>query len=416
MPSWLQPVVGRVAIAEGDALAVLASIPDACVDAVVCDPPAGISFMGKAWDHDKGGRDAWIAWLSEVMAEALRVTKPGGHALVWALPRTSHWTGMAIETAGWEVRDRVTHLHGQRQGFPKGQNIGKAIDRKLGREREVVGTKLGTPGYSLAPSKGHLFGDGFGGAGDPEREAEITVPGSEEARQWEGWNTALKPAAEDWWLARKPFKGSTVDNVLAHGTGGLHIDACRIGTSKDVPASQSETRAIYGTYNGGEPDRGGMNPHVGRWPANVVLDEAAAAELDAQSGVSTSLGGSRGGNRVLAYGMGAQPDFKPGFGDTGGASRFYYVAKASAKERPKVDGVAHSTVKPLALMRWLVRLVTPPGGLVLDPFAGSGTTGEAALLEGMRCYLVEREHDYIKLIEARIARSVPHEEEEEVAI
>ena len=319
----------------GDALELLQGLDDASVDAVVTDPPSGISFMGKAWDSDKGGRDAWVAWLAEIMREALRVTKPGGHALVWALPRTQHWTATAVEDAGWEVRDVVMHVFGS--GFPKSRNL----------------------------------------------------PG--------GWGTALKPSHEAWILARKPLTGTVAATVLAHGTGALNIDGCRVGTyggTKDTPTGQGKKKGDI--FSLGATKTQQIN--AGRWPPHLLLTHAAAcgdtcadgcpvAEMDAQSGRLVSGSRKAGEHAPVGY-MGSKPGAMPEInGDAGGASRFFpvfrYVAKPSTAEKSAgLDGRnTHATVKPLQLMRWLCRLITPPGGLVLDPFAGSGTTGAAAMAE-----------------------------------
>ncbi|MEV4672677.1 site-specific DNA-methyltransferase [Actinomadura sp. NPDC049382] len=430
-----------VALYLGDCLDVLRTLPDASVDAVVTDPPAGISFMGRDWDGDLGGRGRWIAWHADRLAEAVRVLKPGGHALVWALPRTSHWTAMAVEDAGLEIRDCVTHLFGS--GFPKSHDVGKAIDKAAGAERPVIGVAADfaqdgagrrTDGSHLVPH-GHQGGHGYG----DRWSAPVTAPATEEAARWDGWGTALKPAAEHWWLARRPLAGTVAANVLEHGTGALNIDGCRTAAGQDyrdkcasvVGLDSNRNGDAYGDWPGARTDSAHQ---AGRWPTNVVLshppimvdgevvgdacasgcvDGCPVAELDRQSGITTSLGGSRGaGGQHGAYSpINAQHDLKPGFGDTGGASRFFptfrYEAKAPASERPKLpDGTAWPTVKPVALMRWLVRLVTPPNGVVLDPFAGTGTTAEAAVTEGFRALLIERDPQAAELIKTRLAKPI----------
>lgn len=576
----------RWTVITGDNAEALPSIPDCSVDAIVTDPPAGIAFMGKEWDHHKGGRDAWIAWLRGVMAECLRVLKPGGHALIWAIPRTSHWTMTAVEDAGFEIRDCVYHAFGQ--GFPKSHSVEKAI-----------------------------------GEGSPE------------AAQWEGWGTALKPAVEPWILARKPLDGTVAANVLRHGTGAINIDGCRVGTSKDVPASLPKdvpAQLCKGAERNRSPDASGFNPNIGRFPAHLTLSHnpdcrevgtrsvrrdlvesksdasvnafgeglngsrsigsinetipawecsegCAVAMLDAQSGdvgqlgpavlshyatmgyggsstgsarpartdsggasrffavfdgredgssttinacgnantgaASTSAGrstaSSEGNSRTGGFGSMSGAPFPldgtsttetetrsitgsrtssacppnsietttdeserttssptelsaddasgarntgrsnrsrteqrerskgtasnasethcgsggrrtasvitPTCGNTEGverpSSRFFYTAKASRSDRE--EGLAgmptgqraniHPTVKPTDLMRWLVRLITPPGGIVLDPFTGSGSTGKAAALEGMRFIGVERSPEYADIARARIAHA-----------
>jgi site-specific DNA-methyltransferase (adenine-specific) len=445
MDAWHQDA--RATIYHGDCLEVLRALPDASVDAVVTDPPYGINFMGKAWDgaaiaqaavsgvdHTKTrersasmhagsydlsatGNRAFQAWATEWAAECLRVLKPGGHLLAFGGTRTWHRLACAIEDAGFEVRDSIAWMYGS--GFPKSLDVSKAIDKAAGAEREVVGSKIGLPGYSLAPSKGtgDLRFGGFGGDGDPEREAQITAPATDAAREWSGWGTALKPAHEPIVVARKPLVGTVAANVLEHGTGALNIDACRI-------QHDAKSAAWVEKWSGheGHPEQPGWGSigqkfggsPAGRWPANVVLDEDQAAELDRQSGVLHSQNPATRASkskRIGATGMGTGASIE--YADRGGASRFFYVAKAPARERPKVDGTAHPTVKPLTLMRWLCRLVTPPDGVILEPFAGSGTTVEAALLEGFRVVAIEREADYLPLIQARLDRIAAQEPEDE---
>lgn len=317
-------------LAVEDCLSFLRRLPDNSIDSLVTDPPAGISFMGKSWDSNKGGRREWVAWMTEVMTECLRATKPGGHALVWSLPRTSHWTATALEEAGWEVRDCVTHLFGS--GFPKSYNL-----------------------------KG----------------------------EWDGWGTALKPAAEFWWLARKPLAEATVArNVARWGTGAINIDGCRNDApvpAYSEPALNSPTGLVYGFQTGAGRNGKMSEPQTGRWPANLVLDEEVAEVLDKQSSVC--------------------------------ASQFFYVAKASRRERntgvwgqaAKADAPMqnnHPTVKSLALMRWLCRMITPPEGIVLDPFAGSGSTLMAAQMEGFRWIGCENNPEYVEIAKARLRSKV----------
>lgn len=390
---------GEWELIPGDSAEVLRTLPDAIFDSIVTDPPAGIGFMGKGWDSDKGGRDQWIAWLAGILGEALRVLKPGGHALVWAIPRTSHWTAMALELAGFEIRDVVTHLFAT--GFPKSLDISKAIDAHLGYERQVVGTNPNHRAVSGVEYEGVYAGGNTGAA-------TITAPGSPEAAQWDGWGTALKPAAEHWILARKPLVGTYAENVLTYGVGGLNIDGCRIASTR--PKDE------------------------GRWPANVTLDEEAAAVLDASVPPSTSRKGKpRAGKSGDGWGLtttGAE------YSDSGGPSRFFYVAKPSRAEKeaglehlpPRTAGEAtdredgsaglnnpragagrtggarnfHPTVKSLTLMEWLIRLTTPVGGTVLDPFAGSGSTLCAAVRAGFNAIGIEQDPDYFELARSRV--------------
>jgi DNA methylase len=404
-PYWSD---GQVTLYQGDCLDVLAGMEAGSVDAIVTDPPGAIGFMGRDWDGDRGGRDEWIGWLAERMEQAARVLKPGGHALVWALPRTSGWTQMALEDAGLEVRDSIAHIFGS--GFPKSLDVSKAIDKAAGAEREIVG-------------EGRRFGRGAlrnrsrvemgyrpteinpdGGA------ALVTAPATDAAARWEGWGTALKPAHEVWWLARKPLAGTVAQNVLEHGTGGLNIDGCRVA-AEGRPAVAPDRRSgnqVYGDRLQGS--RADGTTDEGRWPPNVVLGPDAAAELDRQSGNGVSRAGKprKSVTPGNGYGMthtGAEYD------DSGGASRFFpvfrYQAKAGSAERPRAaDGNAHPTVKPLPLVQWLVRLITPPGGLVLDLFAGSGPTAEACIIEGFPCVLIEKDPASCELIRIRLRKDI----------
>jgi len=352
---------------HADCLDAMRDLPDACVDAIVTDPPAGIAFMSREWDKDKGGRDAWVAWMTDVARECLRVIKPGGHALVWTIPRTSHWTGWAWEGAGWEPRDKIVHLFGS--GFPKSLNVSKSIDKSHGAEQEVIGIDHEWIRRAGLSHGGNTYTTNTFGSASGPNAGKITTPATDAAKKWDGWGTALKPASEDWWLFRKPLDGTVAANVLAHGTGAINVDGCRI-------SGAPRTTHAAGNIRGAECFGGGQRVGVvepgaaGRWPANVALDEEAAAMLDEQTG------------------------------DSGGASRFFYTAKASRKERG--EGNVHPTVKPLALMRWLVRLVTPPGGTVLDPFAGSGTTLLAARAEGFNAIGIEREAEYVEIMRKRL--------------
>jgi site-specific DNA-methyltransferase (adenine-specific) len=422
---------------------------------MVTDPPAGIGFMGAGWDSDKGGRDKWIEWLTERLCEAFRVLKPGGHAVVWSLPKTSHWTGMALENAGFEIRDTIDHLFGS--GFPKSANLVRLIG-----------------------------------------------PGP-----WEGWGTALKPGKEVWWIARKPFRGTIAANVLAHGCGALNIDACRIGTDwneSDRPDSwkRSGHTAEEDADKIAAPPGTGIKCHPGgRWPANVVFthsagcicegtgDDELSTAIDYQPGSNSEWGtmhnrhtttttttklyrcaedcpvkrlGEMSGESLSSGGIPKTTDRGPcgftpsimestgGLGDYGTASRFFncfeldeelddpfvYIPKPSTAEREagcealamkspgecvggrEEDSAAmncpstgagrssgrhnhHPTLKSIALMTHLIKLVTRPGGVVLSMFLGSGTDGCAAVLHGFRCIGIELEPPFAEIARARIA-------------
>lgn len=425
--------------------------------------PSGAGFMGKAWDAFVPPPAVWD--------ECLRVLKPGGHLLAFAGSRTQDLMGLSIRLAGFDLRDTVTWLYGS--GFPKSLDVGKAIDKAGGaspetqarvlraaRERsnltrETVAGVIGCTAASVrdweegraravgravefitpSPQYRDKLADLLGYTADErivtgavlDRRGDGTViglghsgvtyggPATSEAQRWNGWGTALKPASEPIVVARKPLAGTVAANVLAHGTGALNIDACRVSMAEGDDGFRARIGGfsdsdIYGTSKG----YGMQSAPSGRWPANVVLDEHAAAALDEDSG-ERQAGRFPGRQNIEPGGDGTT--MGAGWNgavapertlDSGGASRFFpvfkYQAKAPVKERPKVDGVAHPTVKPLDLMRWLVRLVTPPGGTVLEPFAGSGTTVEAALLEGFDVVAVEREADYLPLIQQRIDR------------
>lgn len=364
----------RWCVVEGDCLEVLRSLPDACVvDAVVTDPPYGLAFMGKDWDHGIPGVAFW--------REALRVAKPGAHLLAFGGTRTEHRLVCAIEDAGWEIRDKVMWLYGS--GFPKSHN-----------------------------------------------------------GPWGG--TALKPAWESVTVARKPLIGTVAANVETHGTGALNIDGCRVApTGENLGGSHVSTKtdgwdraAHIAAQRERWAEADEKASRLGRWPANVVLDEAAGAMLDAQSGELTA-GGFPAHRNVSGYSGGLEQGPTPHGAvrmDGGGASRFFYCAKASRSEREAgLEGMArgsklwssgeqspgtfqaegtdrtstnhHPTVKPIALMRWLCRLATPPGGLIVDPFCGSGSTGCAAVAEGFRFVGIERDAEYVAIAERRIAEA-----------
>ena len=422
----------RVRLYHGDAADIASVVAPESIDAIVTDPPSGIGFMGRSWDSDKGGRDHWIAWLAGIMRTALGLLKPGGHALVWALPRTSHWTATAVEDAGFEIRDVVMHLFGS--GFPKSLDVSKAIDEAAGAVRIVATSSTMGAATEVGAIAINRRCDACGKArqsADPCRCPRDSGPVTPDAARWSGWGTALKPAAEHYILARKPLRGTVASNVIAFGTGAINVDGCRIGTDDDLNG---------GAYGGAPRDAtspvalvgrgiGEFKQPAGRWPAHLVLDEEAARVLDEQSGTLTSgmmkAGTPRGPQgEVYAKGFTSQPMTVDTYADTGGASRFFYVAKPARSEKDagldhlpivtggdatdREDGSAglanpragagrtggarnfHPTVKSIDLMRWLCRLITPPGGTVLDLFTGSGSTGVAALREGFAFVGIER--------------------------
>lgn len=385
----------------GDCLDKLKELDDNSVDSIVTDPPYGLSFMGKKWDYDVPSVDIW--------QECLRVLKPGGHLLSFAGSRTYHRMAVRIEDAGFEIRDQIMWIYGS--GFPKSHNIGKAVDKIEGNEREVVGEKVrgsveeglknGVTYSKANPNNKALFGYG----------TETLTKGNSD---WEGWGTALKPAHEPIVMARKPFSGTVADNVLEWGTGGINIDGCRIETvTENDPnhrkptnikhGSYDNTKNVYGNSFNGRPIEN-LNPQ-GRFPANIILDEEAGKILDEQSGFSESTStkiGYTAEDNIFFKGLCNKVTVR--HNDAGGASRFFYCPKTSKSDRS--EGNIHPTVKPTDLMGYLIRLVTPKGGVVLDPFMGSGSTGKGAVREGMVFIGIERESEYFEIAEARIQNEI----------
>lgn len=438
-------------IINKDNIIALKNYPDNYFDSVVTDPPYGLGkepnavelmkdWVEKGYYEIKGtgfmGKE-WDAFVPQPLfwKEVFRVLKPGGHCLAFYGTRTYDWGVMAMRFAGFEVRDCIQWIYGS--GFPKSHNIGKAIDKLNGNEREVVGK-----GVSGSTSKGFNLNEQQreAGTGILAGEYNLTKGNSE----WEGWGSALKPANEPIVLARKPLeKGlSIAENVLKWGTGGINIDGCRIGYSKDDHLMKYEgyqNGTYKSEYEEGTSYKYGnqvqINP-TGRFPANIILDEEAAKILDEQSGISKSSDTKRNRNTLGSFGM--PNDETPEYNDKGGASRFFYVAKASKSERNSglenfdkkqtVGGGGgignyledvnsssgkygsekapnknfHPTVKPVKLMQYLARLITPPNGKVLDPFCGSGTTGVACKIEGFMFVGIEQDTEYCKIAEARI--------------
>ena len=371
-------------VIHGDCIETMNAMSPESVDAIVTDPPYGLGFMGKKWD----GLPPSQEW-----AEACyRVLKPGGHIAAFGGTRTWHRLAVAIEDAGFEMRDSLAWLYGS--GFPKSMNVGKAIDKAAGAAPESPNAGKWNPQ--------HNTGGGVRNWGEARRhDWEVSTP---EAKQWDGWGTALKPAFEPIVLARKPLAEKTVArNVLTHGTGAINVDACRIAGE----STRRTNTAEMGYHGGNLASTYQPGSDAGRWPANVLLDHNAAAWVDEQSGTSKSnVRVSEDKDEAGAtFALGRSGVTPRGHTDSGGASRFFYTAKAPKTERPNVDGVQHPTVKPLAIMEWLIRLVTPPGGTVLDPFAGSGTTLEAARKLGHKSIGIEAEETYLPLIDQRLQRS-----------
>ena len=379
-----------------DCLEGMRELEENSVDAIVTDPPYGLSFMGQEWDHGVPGASYW--------QEALRVAKPGAHLLAFGGTRTHHWLMVAIEDAGWELRDCLMWVFGS--GMPKGLDVGKAIDKAAGLSRTVLGPKRSPDGRCrTSEPSGMQERTPLHGGGIRKREEWLTAPATDAAKQWDGWNTALKPSYEPVILARKPLDGTVAETVLKWGCGGLNIDGCRIGTENvsQHGRSDSENSCLSGRNYAEAPGRS----WIGRWPANLLLDDLAADLLDQQSGTLKS--GANPARRGSAKFKTCYGEFKGQESCTvhrgansGGASRFFYCSKASKKER---CGSLHPTVKPLDLMRYLCRLVTPPGGLILDPFLGSGTTAVAAVHEGFHYLGFEINPTYCADAERRIAEA-----------
>lgn len=406
--------MSNVRLLQGDCLGKLKELADNSVDSIVTDPPAGIGFMSKDWDSDKGGAWHWISWMQGVAEECKRVLKPGGHALVWSIPRTSHWTGTAWEMAGFETRDKIYHAFGS--GFPKSQNVSKAIDKAAGAEGEIIGKAVGMGKQN--PEWNETAQGRAENSFKPEYDK--TKPTTPEAQQWDGWGTALKPAIEEWWLMRKPLSEKTIaENVLKWRTGAINIDGCRVGMKSFL--------------------------NKGRYPANFIHDgseEVVQFFPNTKSGASAKGGHKRSqenmrkGSTIYGNGRGiagtsSTDDAGNLYGDSGSAARFFYCAKASKRDRDeglsdfveKEEGIKntngrgfsesdpmkkilqrnnHPTVKNVELMRYLCKLITPLNGTVLDPFMGSGSTGKGAILEGFSFIGIELDKEYLEIAQARI--------------
>lgn len=349
-------------IRTGDCTELLGAMESNSIHSIVTDPPAGIGFMGKDWDKDKGGRDSWIAWMTSVAVECNRVLRPGGHALVWALPRTSHWTATAWEDAGFQVRDRIAHVFGT--GFPKSLDLGKQA----------------------------ALGD-----------------------DWQGYGTALKPAVEDWWVFRKPLIGTVAANVLEHGTGALSVDACRVRTT-DRLVRQAIPRHDNQVLGGGLGSGSQVEP-LGRFPPHLLLTHPDCQEVCSPDCPVAHL--DKSAKFFPAFRYQAKPSAK----EKSAGLEHRNVSIINTDTPPGTKGARspragagrnggarnpHPTVKPIELMRWLCRLVTPPSGTVLDPFTGSGTTGCAAVLEGFDFIGFEQSAEFAEVARDRIAHWSKH--------
>jgi site-specific DNA-methyltransferase (adenine-specific) len=418
-----------------DAWEVLDSLPENSIDAVVTDPPYEIGFMNKGWDN------TGVAFDRTTWEKVLRVLKPGGHILAFNHSRTFHRMAVAIEDAGFEIRDTIMWLYGS--GFPKSHDISKAIDRQAGVEREVLGYVEPFGRENRSGKGGDWHDTGNGGL----KEKEITAPATEEAKQWEGWGTALKPAYEPILLARKPIPTTVADNVLTHGVGGLNIDECRVGTEEIKTQGGQKFPNLYGDYNVAEDTY-----HNGRFPANIIHDGSE----EVVEGFPDNVKGKAGMTKLSSFNfdvssenLGQKLSSQVGLGDEGSASRFFYTSKASKKDRDDgllgfekqtkaenllqrkegSDGATwngkyetgnayagagapkrniHPTVKPTDLMQYLIRLIAPKGATVLDIFMGSGSTGKAAMIENVERDAnyhfigIDRTEEYMPIAEARI--------------
>ena len=415
---------------NSDCIATMKAMPDNFIDAIVTDPPYELGFMGKSWDS------TGIAFNVEVWQEALRVLKPGGHLIAFSGSRTYHRMAVAIEDAGFEIRDQIMWVYGS--GFPKSMDISKAIDKQAGAEREIIGTK--SAGIGTGKAYGKIVG---------EREAietnqvSITAPATDAAKQWDGWGTALKPAHEPMVLARKPLIGTVANNVLTYGVGGLNIDGSRVGAEGGTKGSEffPETETVTAYGNGLNGNKKPIPLDAGRWPANFIHDgsDEVVELFPANAGGGFGKRGALNGG-ATAWGFKGELQ-EVGYGDTGSAARFFYCAKTSKRDRNEgLDGFEakrdhdgraegkvggdnprnrtnaeklnhHPTVKPTSLMQYLVRLVTPAGGTVLDPFMGSGSTGKACAYQGFNFIGIDQSAEYVEIARARIDFALAHKEE-----
>lgn len=377
-----------VTIHHGNNLNILPTLPDDTFDAIITDPPYELGFMGKKWDA------SGIAYNVTLWAECLRVLKPGGHLLAFGGTRTYHRMTCAIEDAGFEIRDSIHWIYGS--GFPKSLDVSKAIDKAAGAEREVIRTVKKTPSAG-----GKNTNEGWVRPwADGKTTMDITAPATDDAQRWEGWGTALKPAHEPIVLARKQLPDTVANNVLTYRTGALNIDACRIQREPGDTSQAGHRTATFGTQNttsGGDGSGGWEQNDLGRWPANIILDPDAAEELGPEARYFYCAKPSKK-ERNAGLDHLKKRDWKSqGFRD----NESTHLSPRAGAGRTSANQNFHPTVKPLALMRYLIRLVTPPNGHILDPFAGSGTTLTAASLEGHHSTGIELTDDYIPIIKAR---------------
>lgn len=386
----------------GDVRDALATLPAGSFDAVFSDPPYGLSFMGKAWDHDVPGPEVWAACRA--------ACKPGAPLMAFGGTRTWHWLAVGIEQAGWDIRDTLMWLYGS--GFPKSLDVSKAIDKALGAERERA-----APRSVIAHQR--KIGNRRPYMDDPNHTTVSDIPASASASAWSGYGTALKPAWEPVILARAPLDGTVAASALAHGVGGINVDGCRIAGDED--GSRNRPASKLGSATSYAQDEWTRNAVVerrdttglGRWPANVLLDEEAAAALDTQSGTLTSGApcGIKAGGQGNAFGHFGGGIPVTGIGDTGGASRFFYTAKAGAADR--THGNTHPTVKPSDLTGYLAKLILPPAHAdssprrLLVPFCGSGGEIVGALNAGWEEVVgIEISPEYAAMAVDRINASV----------
>jgi len=426
--------VDEVKIFNGDALEVMCFLESSFVDSIVTDPPYGLKFMGKDWDYGIPGVVYW--------EEALRVAKPGAHLLAFGGTRTFHRLMCAIEDAGWEIRDTIMWVYGS--GFPKSLDVSKAIDKTAGVERKITGEKVapdGKPYSDRTPNSRDNYHPSHNVmSGATKHNIYTTTPATPEAIQWNGWGTALKPAWEPIIVARKPVEGTVARNALKYGVGALNIDGCRVGDGNNRPKrigdyKDTNNNTYVGRMNGslsGGSKAIGVTTR-GRWPANLIHDgsnevlrlfpyskSGAMLKYYAYTNTGVSMGKPTGHTKQI-HGR-----------SEGSAARFFYCAKASKKDRDEgLDGIEprwqdtsrkegnprgdnprdrgvhlrrnhHPTVKPTPLMRYLCRLVTPPNGIVFDPFMGSGSTGKGAVKEGFRFIGIDNIEEYCEIATKRI--------------